>query len=222
MNRLLLLSGLAVSSALAAVAIASVGPVLAQATPPQSSVIAQGMGPWRDPWRSDFPNRRSNADQHFIVMMIPHHEGAIAMADLAISQAEHPELRALARAIQASQTREIREMQTWYRQWYGRTVPDWGDRRWDGWRNSGMPGIGMGCAGRASLSTDLIALQTASDFDRAFIEMMIPHHEMGVRMAQMVLLRSDRPEIRRLAQAIITEQNREIRQMQQWYRQWYP
>ncbi|WP_126148187.1 DUF305 domain-containing protein [Synechococcus elongatus] len=218
MNRLLLLSGLVVSSALTAVTIASVLSIPARATPPESSAIAQGM--W--PWRSGFPNRMGNADQHFIMMMIPHHEGAIAMADLAISQAKHPELRALARAIQTSQTQEVRDMQTWYRWWYGSTVPDWDDRRVGSWRNSGMPGIGMGCAGRAGLATDLIALQAAPDFDRAFIEMMIPHHEMGVRMAQMVLLRSDRPEIQQLAQAIITDQNQEIRQMQQWYRQWYP
>ncbi|ABB57180.1 DUF305 domain-containing protein [Synechococcus elongatus] len=217
MNRLLLLSGLVVSSALTAVTIASVLSIPARATPPESSAIAQEM--W--PWRSGFPNRMGNADQHFIVMMIPHHEGAIAMADLAISQAKHPELQALARAIQTSQTQEVRDMQTWYRRWYGSTVPDWDDRRVSSWRNSGMPSIGMGCAGRAGLATDLIALQAAPDFDRAFIEMMIPHHEMGVRMAQMVLLRSDRPEIQRLAQAIITDQNQEIRQMQQWYRQWY-
>ena len=44
------------------------------------------------------------ADQRFIVMMIPHHDGAIAMADLAISRAKRPEIRALAKRIKASQT----------------------------------------------------------------------------------------------------------------------
>jgi uncharacterized protein (DUF305 family) len=53
--------------------------------------------------------------QHFIEMMIPHHEGAIAMADLALSKAKRPEIKQLAEAIKKDQTREIQQMQTWYR-----------------------------------------------------------------------------------------------------------
>ena len=45
-------------------------------------------------------------DQHFIVMMIPHHEGAIAMADLALTRAKRPEIKELAKSIMASQTLE--------------------------------------------------------------------------------------------------------------------
>ncbi|WP_126148366.1 DUF305 domain-containing protein [Synechococcus elongatus] len=164
-------------------------------------------------------NCGSDAAQRFIVMMIPHHDGAIEMANLAITQSQRPEIKALARAIQTTQAQEIREMQTWYRQWYGAAVPDWDNA---GMGYMGMGGMGMGCAGMMGMSGDLTALKTAPDFDRVFIEQMIPHHQMGVMMAQMVLMRSDRPEIQQLAQNIITAQNREIRQMQQWYRQWYP
>jgi len=42
------------------------------------------------------------ADQRFIIMMIPHHDGAIAMADLALSRAKRSEIRALAKRIKAS------------------------------------------------------------------------------------------------------------------------
>ncbi|AZB72494.1 DUF305 domain-containing protein [Synechococcus elongatus] len=222
MNRLVLLGGLAVSSTLIVAAIAATLPDPVKASSVESSAIAQGMGPPNNLGRPGWPGRMGNADQHFIVMMIPHHEGAIAMADLAIKQSQRSEIRALARAIQTTQAQEIREMQTWYRQWYGIEVPDWGDRGMGGWRNSSMVGGGMGCGAMGGMTGDLNALNTAPDFDRAFIEAMIPHHQMGVRMAQMVLMRSDRPEIQQLAQAIITAQNREIRQMQQWYRQWYP
>ncbi|NDD22160.1 MAG: DUF305 domain-containing protein, partial [Synechococcaceae bacterium WBA_3_309] len=37
-----------------------------------------------------------SADARFIVMMIPHHQGAIAMAELAPSRARRPEIKALA------------------------------------------------------------------------------------------------------------------------------
>ncbi len=58
-----------------------------------------------------------SADAHFIVMMIPHHEGAIAMADLAVQRARHPQIRALAERIRTSQGQEIAQMRRWYRQW---------------------------------------------------------------------------------------------------------
>lgn len=69
--------------------------------------------------------------------------------------------------------------------------------------------------------TDLSALRNAADFDRAFIEQMIPHHEMGVMMAQMLQNRGQHPELQTLAKAIITSQTAEIQQMQTWYQTWY-
>lgn len=75
--------------------------------------------------------------------------------------------------------------------------------------------------GRGWMGTDLYALQNAPDFDREFIQQMIPHHQMGVMMASMVLNSTQRPEIRKLAQSIITSQTAEINQMQQWYQNWY-
>ncbi len=177
-------------------------------------------------------------DQHFIVMMIPHHEGAVAMADLALSRAQHPELKKLAVAIKSTQTQEIQDMRTWYKQWYGVDVPTWQPgmgmgmgRHWNNrselpqTNNAQPPGMGMGqmgCKGmgRGRMGTDLSALQNATDFDREFIEQMIPHHQMAVRMASMVLNSSQHPEIRNLAQSIINSQTAEIEQMEQWYRSW--
>ena len=60
-----------------------------------------------------------SADAHFIVMKIPHHEGAIAMADLALQRSRRPELRALTERIRTSQSCENAQMRRWYRQWYG-------------------------------------------------------------------------------------------------------
>lgn len=68
---------------------------------------------------------------------------------------------------------------------------------------------------------DLQILETAPVFDKEFIEQMIPHHQMGVMMARMVLSRSDRPEIEDLARAIITTQTAEIEQMRDWYQVWF-
>jgi uncharacterized protein (DUF305 family) len=171
-----------------------------------------------------------SADQHFIVMMIPHHDGAIAMADLALTRARRPEIKALARSIKASQTQENAQMRAWYRQWFGGEVPAWGASYgrgvysgWGGWMGGrggmmGGPGRGMGMMGAG---TDVEWLKQAPDFDRAFIEQMIPHHRMGVMMASMAQTGTRHPQLRALQQAMVRVQSQEIEQMAQWYRNWY-
>ena len=54
------------------------------------------------------------------------------------------------------------------------------------------------------------------DPDHDFVTMMIPHHQGAVDMAKALLLRTHDPELRNLAQGIITEQQNEIRLMQSW------
>lgn len=51
-----------------------------------------------------------DVDADFAALMVPHHQGAVAMAKLALRKAAHPELKALARAIIAAQTREIAQL----------------------------------------------------------------------------------------------------------------
>jgi uncharacterized protein (DUF305 family) len=184
---------------------------------------------------------QQQAEQHFIQMMIPHHQGAVDMANLALSKAQRPEIKKLAEAIKTDQNREIEQMKAWYKQWYGTEVP----------ASSGMgmmsmhSGTGMNQGGKQGMSmnacmemmgmnmksgtgmmsmnmigADLDALKNAPDFDKAFIEQMIPHHKMAVMIAGMVL-DSKRPEISNLAKNIIQTQSNEIEQMQQWNQAWF-
>jgi len=86
----------------------------------------------------------------------------------------------------------------------------------------GMNGMGMNGMGMRMTQSDLTALENASDFDRAFIEDMIPHHQMGVMMTQMMLGNdNNHPEMQQLGQNIINAQTAEINEMQQWYQKWY-
>lgn len=68
--------------------------------------------------------------------------------------------------------------------------------------------------------SDLTTLENATDFDKAFVEEMIPHHQMAVMMAGMLRGGTNRPEMKKLADNIITAQNREIGQMRQWLSKW--
>ena len=191
---------------------------------PQPGPAGPGMG-----WGS---MRGRSADQHFIVMMIPHHQGAIAMAELALSRARRPEIKALAQRIITSQSREITQMRQWYRQWYGTDVPAWGIGSGYGMGMGMGPGMGMGHGmgigggmgmgwGMPGFSTSLEALRTAADFDRAFLEQMIAHHRMGVMMASHAQWNTVHPELRELEAAMVRVQNQEIEQMERWYQQWY-
>ncbi len=57
-------------------------------------------------------------DKAFIEEMIVHHQGAIDMAEMALQNGSHAEIKTLANAIIAAQTKEISEMKAWYKLWF--------------------------------------------------------------------------------------------------------
>lgn len=157
----------------------------------------------------------NNVDRHFIDQMIPHHEDAITMANIALKKAEHQEIKDLASNIIKSQSQEISQMKQWERDWFGSSaslIPKASAH------DHGAEGLHMGMMGNAG---DISDLEAAQPFDKAFIEEMIPHHQMAVMMAQMLEQSTTRPEMKKLAQDIISAQNEEIEQMRNWHSQWY-
>lgn len=155
-------------------------------------------------------------DAHFIEQMIPHHEDAITMSSLALTKATRPEVKQLAQNIIDSQGKEINQMKVWYQDWFGKELPT-GD---DVMSEHGMvsnKGMHMGMMGN---DTDITRLEKAEDFDTAFVEHMIPHHQMAVMMASMLKNGTGRAEMKKLAEDIITSQTNEINQMRQWLIDW--
>lgn len=65
-----------------------------------------------------------------------------------------------------------------------------------------------------------LAGKTGDDFDKAFLEMMIAHHQGAVDMANLASAHAKHEEIRALSQEIITAQNKEIADMRQWQMDW--
>lgn len=63
--------------------------------------------------------------------------------------------------------------------------------------------------------------KTGDDFDKEFLSQMIVHHVGAVDMAQMVLTTSKRPELIKLANEIISAQEKEIAQMKEWQKAWF-
>lgn len=91
-----------------------------------------------------------------------------------------------------------------------------------------MPGGGMmqggmhsGMQGQMDSMMAGLAGKTGDEFDKAFLSEMIMHHEGAVVMAEAALQNAKHPEIKQMAEAIITAQTSEINQMKNWQQSWY-
>jgi uncharacterized protein (DUF305 family) len=58
--------------------------------------------------------------------------------------------------------------------------------------------------------------------DKAFIDAMVPHHQGAIEMAEVAYEKSKNPRIKDLAENIMSAQKREIEQMKQWRKDWFP
>ena len=147
------------------------------------------------------------SDERFIDAMVPHHQGAISMAEVALENAEHPELLQLAENVISTQQAEIEELRAIKEQEFG---------------TSEVP-MQMGPEEMEMMEMeDPAELANQRPFDEAFINAMIPHHESAIEMAQVALAESANPTIRDLAGRIVEDQTREIEQMRGWLEEWYP
>jgi uncharacterized protein (DUF305 family) len=162
----------------------------------------------------------ASLDQQYIDMMVPHHESAVAMAELAMERSQRSELQEFAAEIIAVQSTEIAQLRTWRMEWFGseETPPMSAMPMLQG-MSMDMPGHDMHGA-TMDMEQDIRNLESASDFDRAFLEAMIVHHEMAVEASEIVVSGEVRAEIKTLAEGVIADQRAEIQQMEAWLASW--
>jgi len=159
------------------------------------------------------PARSAMFDRQFIDMMAPHHQGAVAMAQLALQHSQHAKLRQLAHAIISSQDHEIKQMKTWRKAWFGSaTTPPMSHMMM-------LPGMSMSMS--MNMPREIQKLRTAHPFDRAFLDAMVPHHQSAVAASMLELKRGMHGALIALARSIIADQNREIAEMKTWRKAWY-
>lgn len=147
----------------------------------------------------------AGTDRAFTVAMVPHHTSAVAMAKIAKERSKRPEIQALADDIISAQDAEIGQMRAIDGRLAAAGVPE-------GKLPGGASMMGMGKE---------TSLETADPFDRAFIDMMIPHHQGAIGMARAELAKGVDPETRKLASAVIAAQTGEIKKMNAYRQAWF-
>ncbi len=145
-----------------------------------------------------------NADADFARAMIPHHQGAVDMAETVLRYGKDASVRKLANEIIAAQQKEMAQMRIWLA------------------RNGSVTG-GADAAAVTKAYSDINARMHAdmtmsftNNPDADFIKGMIPHHEGAVAMAKVLLQFGRDSELRKLGEDVIRAQNAEIAMMRDW------
>ena len=68
----------------------------------------------------------------------------------------------------------------------------------------------------------MASVQSSGNSDLDFVRLMLPHHQAAIDMARTQLMFGQDPQVRRLAQEIITDQQSEIELMRLWLKQHEP
>ncbi|QKW26442.1 DUF305 domain-containing protein [Streptomyces seoulensis] len=161
-------------------------------------------------------------DVTFAQQMIPHHRQAVAMAALASSRAKSQQVKDLAARIRKAQGPEITTLTGWLRAW-GASVPDA-----DSSAMTDMPGMdhsgsghsapsasgAAGTTGMPGMMSDAemsgLAKASGDAFDRAFLRMMVGHHEGALDMARTEQTKGAYGPATALAKSIVASQSAEI------------
>ena len=146
----------------------------------------------------------NDSDLNFTQMMIPHHEQAIEMADIALDPlvGASDSVKAIATRIKNAQDSEVTKMKAFLTSWKERLTGDSSDHHSD--QMSGMLS-----------AEDLKKLSSlrGAEFDRAWMTDMIEHHEGAIEMAKDVLKDGKDSAVKALANLVATVQDSEILEM---------
>jgi len=138
----------------------------------------------------------SSQDVMFLQMMIPHHEQAVFMSDLAQTQADSDAIKKLAKAISITQKLERSKMREWLTE-------------------AGEPlssdGHSMGADGMLS-EQEILTLRAANGkaFDKLFVKGMTAHHKGAIEMAKDEVSSGQNEKVKAFAVAVIALQGAEI------------
>jgi uncharacterized protein (DUF305 family) len=151
-----------------------------------------------------------SAEAGFARDMMVHHAQAVQMAEIVRDKTQSDDaIRLLAADIALTQQAQIGMMQGWLQVW---GLPPTSTKPAMSWMGHPTEGLMPGMATPQEL--DLLQQAPPEEADRLFLRLMIAHHQAAIPMAEAILERTDRPEVRQLAEAIEMSQKAEIQTME--------
>ena len=160
--------------------------------------------------RADAEPAEASPEAGFARDMMAHHAQAVEMAEIVRKRTSDPEVLTLATDIALTQQAQIGRTQGWLDSW---NLPTTGLSDPMVWMEHPVDSSSM-MLGMAN-SEDVAALSTLprDRMDVRFLQLMIPHHQAAIVMAEAILERSDEPSVRSFALSIVTSQQGEIAAM---------
>ena len=147
--------------------------------------------------------KTGNADKDFLMMMIPHHESAVDMAKEVMAKGSNAEVKTMAQNIVTAQEAEIAQFKNIIANY---KMPEMKEENKDAHNELGET--------MEKMETKMKGMAKTGNADKDFLMMMIPHHESAVTMGEDQLSHGKNLELKKMAQKIMEDQNKEIKQFE--------
>ena len=151
--------------------------------------------------------KHNEADIEFVEGMIPHHEQAIHMSELATKHANSPDVKTIASTIATKQEEEIKTMEKLVHEWGVKLEPAGGHGE-----HGGTGAIRPGMLSEAQLKE--LEHARGVEFDKLFLKGMVEHHKGAIVMAEEAEHKGQNKEVKKLAAEIKRGQEHEIEEME--------
>lgn len=148
----------------------------------------------------------------FLAEIIPHHQAAIEMAELELERGTSPDIRTHAENIIHNQKHQIHQFTRWLEHWYGLSPEEAKDEAPEEARQE----MATLEEETQAMIEELEAVPAGEDFDVAFVQKMIPHHQGGIVEFLEPQSRAVHPELRVAAASGITTQQAQVADFRTW------
>lgn len=149
-------------------------------------------------------------DLHYIDMMMMHHEMGLDMARMAEEKSQDARVKAFASKTAAEQEKDLKQLQFHRDTHYsGRPKMDHAQMM------SGMQGMAGHGGMKMDMEGDMNKLRAATgrEFDRLFVGMMIPHHQMAIDMSKEAMTKAEHSPVKEFARQTVRKQQGEVAEL---------
>ena len=150
-------------------------------------------------------------DLDFANMMIPHHQGAVDMAEKYLPTAKDEKIKTMALNIISSQKKEIEDLKSMIATHKPAEI-----KKEHSNGGHGADGHNELMDAMKAMMDKMKGMPMSGDADKDFVTMMIPHHQSAIDMAENQISHCKNVELKKFAQKVINDQSKEIKEFEAW------